>query len=102
MFSMPHLMIFSRAFGGGSRGTALAALYFYRTVLSLERGFLGVAFKMMLPYGFVSSGCRFFPSCSAYAEDAVRQYGLLNGSVLFLHRILRCGPWSEGGYDPVK
>ncbi|OHA09156.1 MAG: membrane protein insertion efficiency factor YidD [Candidatus Sungbacteria bacterium RIFCSPLOWO2_01_FULL_59_16] len=47
-------------------------------------------------------GCRFIPTCSAYGEAALRQYGLMLGSVLLLRRLIRCHPWSEGGYDPVS
>lgn len=45
--------------------------------------------------------CRFYPSCSSYALDSMRQYGLVRGGVLSIKRILRCHPFSEGGYDPV-
>jgi uncharacterized protein len=45
--------------------------------------------------------CRFQPTCSAYALDAVTQYGAALGSWLAVKRILRCHPWSTGGYDPV-
>jgi putative membrane protein insertion efficiency factor len=46
--------------------------------------------------------CRFYPSCSEYAIDAVSRYGPLKGSYLALRRLLRCHPWHRGGYDPVK
>ena len=45
--------------------------------------------------------CRYYPSCSQYAIDAVRRYGILRGVVLAAWRVLRCNPWSHGGYDPV-
>jgi putative membrane protein insertion efficiency factor len=45
--------------------------------------------------------CRFVPSCSVYAREAVRQYGLLRGSWMALARILRCHPFHPGGWDPV-
>ena len=45
--------------------------------------------------------CRFTPTCSRYALDAVREYGIIFGLSLALWRILRCNPYSKGGYDPV-
>jgi putative membrane protein insertion efficiency factor len=47
-------------------------------------------------------GCRFHPTCSQYALDAVEKYGALKGSFLAVKRILRCNPFNKGGYDPVK
>ena len=45
--------------------------------------------------------CKFYPTCSSYALDAVRTHGSLRGSWLTLKRLVRCHPWSLGGYDPV-
>jgi hypothetical protein len=45
--------------------------------------------------------CRFYPSCSDYALEAIRKYGALRGGVLGLKRVLRCHPWHPGGFDPV-
>lgn len=45
--------------------------------------------------------CRFEPSCSAYAVDALTEHGALCGMWLTLRRLLRCGPWHPGGWDPV-
>ena len=45
--------------------------------------------------------CRFSPTCSTYAIDALRKYGLLKGGALALKRIMRCHPWGGKGYDPV-
>ncbi len=45
--------------------------------------------------------CRFYPTCSAYAIEAIEKYGALKGSVLAIYRILRCNPFCKGGYDPV-
>ncbi|MFN2529998.1 MAG: membrane protein insertion efficiency factor YidD [Pyrinomonadaceae bacterium] len=46
--------------------------------------------------------CRFIPTCSEYAIDAIARYGAVRGSVLAVRRLLRCHPFSAGGYDPVK
>lgn len=46
--------------------------------------------------------CKYEPTCSHYAVDAVRTEGVLRGLVLATWRILRCNPWSHGGYDPVS
>lgn len=45
--------------------------------------------------------CRFYPSCSHYAVQALEHYGVFKGTWLAVKRILRCHPWSLGGYDPV-
>lgn len=46
--------------------------------------------------------CRFYPSCSAYALGALAKHGVWRGGFLVLWRVLRCSPFSRGGYDPVK
>ena len=46
--------------------------------------------------------CKYHPTCSEYAVQAVRTQGVLRGLVLAAWRILRCNPWSHGGYDPVE
>ncbi|MCL2340336.1 MAG: membrane protein insertion efficiency factor YidD [Proteobacteria bacterium] len=46
--------------------------------------------------------CRFVPSCSQYAIEAVAKYGAIRGTLLALWRIARCHPFSRGGYDPVR
>jgi len=45
--------------------------------------------------------CPYFPSCSQYGLEAIQKYGAVKGSILALWRILRCNPFSKGGYDPV-
>jgi putative membrane protein insertion efficiency factor len=49
----------------------------------------------------LGNNCRFHPSCSEYAVDALRRYGAGKGLWLALRRIGRCNPWCSGGYDPV-
>ena len=46
--------------------------------------------------------CRYYPSCSEYAVQAVQQFGILRGLVLAAWRLLRCNPFSHGGFDPVE
>jgi uncharacterized protein len=46
--------------------------------------------------------CKYYPSCSEYAVQAVQRFGILRGLVLAGWRLLRCNPWSDGGYDPVE
>ena len=46
--------------------------------------------------------CKYEPTCSAYAVQAIREFGILRGLTLGLWRLLRCNPWSHGGFDPVS
>lgn len=50
---------------------------------------------------FLGRQCRFVPSCSEYADEALRRHGLWRGGALALKRIARCHPWGGSGYDPV-
>lgn len=63
----------------------LAPVYFYRKVIS----------PLLPPM------CRFYPSCSTYAVEALTVHGLFRGGWLVARRLLRCGPWHPGGLDPV-
>lgn len=49
-----------------------------------------------------TSSCRFYPTCSQYAIDAITKYGMIKGSFMSIKRILKCHPFHPGGYDPVK
>jgi len=68
-----------------TRTLAVAPIVLYQRVLS-----------PMIP-----RRCKYEPTCSRYAVEAIREYGILRGLVLAGWRLLRCNPWSYGGYDPV-
>ena len=55
-----------------------------------------LTFSQILPHS-----CRFYPSCSEYSIEAIQQYGLINGILFGIKRILRCNPFFAGGYDPI-
>jgi uncharacterized protein len=67
------------------KAIVLAGLRFYKAAVS-----------PMLP-----AACRYTPTCSEYAMEAVERYGALKGGWLAARRLLSCHPWSQGGYDPV-
>lgn len=46
--------------------------------------------------------CKFYPTCSEYTKQAIEKYGAIKGVLLGIKRILRCNPFSKGGYDPLK
>lgn len=46
--------------------------------------------------------CRFYPTCSQYALEAIEKYGAIKGTFIAIKRILRCHPFNKGGYDPLK
>lgn len=46
--------------------------------------------------------CKYYPTCSEYTKQAIDKYGAIKGSFLGIKRILRCNPFSKGGYDPLK
>ena len=66
-----------------------------RVFLFLIRGYQRVVSPLFPP------ACRFYPSCSEYAHQAIEKHGVLRGGWLGIRRISRCHPWNEGGYDPV-
>ncbi len=53
-------------------------------------------------FHFLGVECKYYPTCSEYALEAIEKYGLLKGSFLTGKRILKCNPFSKGGYDPLK
>lgn len=60
---------------------------------------IGIYRHMVSP--FRAPSCRFIPTCSQYAVEALTEYGLFRGSWLALRRLARCGPWRDGGWDPL-
>lgn len=50
---------------------------------------------------FLGQNCRFYPSCSSYAAEAIREHGAARGSLLTAKRLCKCHPWHPGGLDPV-
>lgn len=67
-----------------------------RRLFILPIRFYQLCISPMLP-----AACRFQPTCSAYAVEAIMKHGVIRGSWLALRRILRCHPWGGSGYDPV-
>lgn len=65
------------------------------TILLLIRAYQ----RIVAPW--IGQVCRFYPSCSHYAYEAIERHGVLRGSWLGIKRIVRCHPFSPGGYDPV-
>ncbi|MGE5316332.1 MAG: membrane protein insertion efficiency factor YidD [Acidobacteriota bacterium] len=60
------------------------------------------AYQILLSPLLPANTCRFYPTCSQYAIDALRKYGALKGMWLAAKRIAKCHPYHEGGYDPVQ
>jgi putative membrane protein insertion efficiency factor len=64
---------------------------------------IGLVYAYRYTFGALfPASCKYHPSCSQYALDALRRYGLARGSVLAAWRLLRCNPWSRGGVDYVE
>jgi hypothetical protein len=62
---------------------------------------VGVKFYQLAIRPLLPNACRYTPSCSAYAIEAIQKYGAFKGSWLGIKRISRCHPWGGHGYDPV-
>lgn len=73
----------------------LKLIRFYQRYLSWDTGL----FKMLF---LTDKACRFYPRCSEYTYQAIDKYGSLPGIYLGVKRVLRCHPFSKGGYDPVS
>ncbi|MDD4271245.1 MAG: membrane protein insertion efficiency factor YidD [Patescibacteria group bacterium] len=76
------------------RYIAVKILKIYQKTLSFDHGIL----KFLYPNGF----CRFHPTCSSYAIQAVEKYGFIRGGLKAVWRVLRCNPFNSGGFDPLK
>lgn len=76
-----------------TKTAVISVIKFYQKTLSRDHGF----FSFLYPYGF----CRFHPTCSNYAIDAVNKYGIIKGLLKAVWRIFRCNPWNKGGEDPA-
>ncbi len=53
-------------------------------------------------FHYLGFDCKFYPTCSEYTRQAIEKYGIIKGIFLGIKRILRCNPFSKGGYDPLK
>lgn len=64
---------------------------------------IGLVYLYRLTLGPLAAGrCKYYPSCSQYAIDALREFGLVRGCILAAWRLLRCNPWSDGGVDYAR
>ncbi len=76
---------------------------FSRALIFLRRAYLVPVrlYRRFLSPLKLASSCRFTPTCSRYAVDAVMEWGIIIGTLMAVWRIMRCNPFSAGGYDPV-
>jgi uncharacterized protein len=78
-----------------------------RSLSTLARGLRAIVLAPIGAYQrFVSPAlprrCKYYPTCSAYAVEAIREVGVVRGSILAAWRLVRCNPFSHGGYDPIE
>jgi len=75
-----------------------------RMLNSLVKNFIIISIKLYKLFisPLFPNVCRYSPSCSSYALEALEKYGLLDGGMLAVKRILKCNPFYPGGYDPLK
>jgi putative membrane protein insertion efficiency factor len=74
---------------------------FFKYVIKLVL-IAGIRFYQLAISPLFPATCRFYPTCSQYAIEAIRKKGIMKGSWMAVKRICRCHPWNPGGYDPVK
>jgi len=67
-----------------------------RILINIYQNTLSTLFRILF-----GKGCRFQPTCSEYAKEALDKYGIIKGTGLSLKRLSRCHPWGGSGYDPV-
>jgi putative membrane protein insertion efficiency factor len=77
---------FAWTLGAPARALLIASIRVYRVTLG----------------GLLGGQCRFYPSCSVYAEDAIRMHGAAKGTLMSMWRVARCGPFTAGGVDHVS
>lgn len=79
-----------------------------RRILTLPSRLLKKCFILLIRFyqlaisPYTGAHCRFYPTCSAYAIQAIEKYGAVKGGVMAVKRIMKCHPLHKGGYDPVK
>jgi len=61
-----------------------------------------IRFYQLFISPLLGNNCRYYPTCSQYAIEAIEKKGIIKGSWMAVKRICRCHPWHDGGYDPVK
>ena len=86
-----------------SHPTVSAALAVKTAVVKLPARFIRLLIAIYR-YGispFIPNRCRYYPTCSAYADEAIRRYGVVRGGGLAVRRLCRCHPWGGHGVDPV-
>ena len=88
-----------------SRGSGISAIWvsvkgFFRWIFSLLL-LIPIYFYRICISPLTPPSCRFTPTCSAYAVEAIKKHGPVKGLYLTVRRILRCHPWGGSGYDPV-
>ena len=67
-----------------------------------KAAFVLIRFYKLAISPHLPGACRYYPTCSAYAFEAIEKFGFFHGSFMAIKRILRCHPFSRGGYDPVE